>query len=155
MSILTWCRRWFRWPNTEAPSLIQEAIWRFQHPLAVDEAVYASRTRIVSLYPSIEQYTQAIKKCHHCLMDDRPYLNRDHLQETSIPLSVWFLKSEGYHGNPSELLSQFCQQVVTFLSDYERRQHEVDQQACLINNLYRATPIVNNLIALSQQLGRS
>jgi hypothetical protein len=150
--------RWFKWlkhllipkASTSGPTPIQEAVDRIQQWPKVDEQIYGARNRISVFFPSIDHYSHVLRTASICLHQERPWMAQSEVEERFIPLAVWFIGESGTHKNPQVALEAFQESAIQFLTTYERKQHEINHNASTTNNLYRLSPIADNLVALSQ-----
>ena len=132
-------------------SPIEESIERFKKHYRLDRSIYRDIREIQVLYPTITDYTKELEKLVYAFIEHKHY-NGQIGEITLIKRRNFYTDQQGFFVSPQDYHVRFINLATEVLTYYHAAENADHQDGLTQSNLYRALPLINNLILLSQTL---
>jgi len=132
-------------------SPIEESVERFKKYYHLERSIYRDIREIQVLYPSITDYIKELEKLIYAFIEHKHYTGQIG-EITLIRRRNFYTDQKGFFVSPQDYHRRFIDLAIEVLTYYHAAESSEHQDGLTQSNLYRALPLINNLIVLSQTL---
>ena len=138
--------------TTQPASQYDEAIARWATAVVPDTHVYQDIRVIEVLFSTIDLYCDELDRLKHCLEHDMHYKLPSGAKMLPVRVLDFYLTHQRHLLSVPSYYDRLRATAIEILAAYERLSSSPEQSGKLQSTLYNASPLVKNLIDLSEGL---